>query len=180
MNSLTGTEYYLLWTWHNPTENWPNSGICLKISSVTKCTPRCCGRKLIFRWNHAEPICIPRWLDEAMLISYAYCWQKGNKTIISQEFIYTNIFTLLLILFIYLIFLLLRVSLCSLIAFINANFLEFQFVIVEGSQRAVKTFIFIFVELALYLSFNVVVVFVLINLLILINVVIVKEWIFHI
>ena len=25
---------------------------CLKISSVTRCTPRCCGRRFIFRWSH--------------------------------------------------------------------------------------------------------------------------------
>lgn len=55
-----------LWTWHNPTENWFSSGICLSISSVTKWTPRCWGRKLILRWNQAEPICIPlppRWFE---------------------------------------------------------------------------------------------------------------------
>lgn len=56
-----------LCTWHNPTENCPNSGICRRISSVTKWTPRCWGLKLILRWNQAEPICIPllvpRWLE---------------------------------------------------------------------------------------------------------------------
>lgn len=66
----SNNEYNLLWTWHSPTENCPSSGIWRKISSVTKWTPRCCGRKLIFLWNHAEPICIPRWLAEAMLSSY--------------------------------------------------------------------------------------------------------------
>lgn len=62
---------YLLWTWQSPTENCDNSGICRKISSVTKWTPRCCGLRLIFRWNHAEPICIPRF-DEAMLLSVKF------------------------------------------------------------------------------------------------------------
>lgn len=56
-----------LCTWHNPTENCPNSGICRRISSVTKWTPRCWGLKLILRWNQAEPICmpllVPRWLE---------------------------------------------------------------------------------------------------------------------
>lgn len=57
---------HLLWTWHRPTENCPSSGICRNISSVTKWTPRCCGRRFIFLWNHAEPICNPRF--EAMLV----------------------------------------------------------------------------------------------------------------
>lgn len=81
MNSLVWIERKveeknLLWTWHNPTENCASSGICLRISSVTKWTPRCWGRKLILRWNHAEPICktpvlLPaaRWFDDAIIIS---------------------------------------------------------------------------------------------------------------
>ena len=67
--------HHLLWTWHNPTEKSDSSGICLKISSVTKWTPRCCGRKLILRWNHAEPICRPepltpppRWFDDSIVL----------------------------------------------------------------------------------------------------------------
>ena len=62
-----------LWTWHNPTENWFSSGICLSISSVTKWTPRCWGRKLILRWNQAEPICIPlppRWFEAIASFSF--------------------------------------------------------------------------------------------------------------
>lgn len=60
-------EYFkcLLCMWHKPTENWDISGICFRISSVTKCTPLCCGLRLILRWNHAEPIWIPR-LDDAI------------------------------------------------------------------------------------------------------------------
>lgn len=53
-------------TWNKPTENWHISGICLSISSVTKCTPLCCGRRLTLRWNHAEPIWMPLF-EEAML-----------------------------------------------------------------------------------------------------------------
>lgn len=49
---------YLLWTWHKPIANCDNSGICLRISSVTRCTPRCCGLRFIFFWNHAELVWI--------------------------------------------------------------------------------------------------------------------------
>lgn len=55
----------LLCMWKNPTVKLPSSGICLRISSVTRWTPRCCGRRLIFLWNHADPTWIPR-LDEAI------------------------------------------------------------------------------------------------------------------
>lgn len=64
---LPSLNSYLLWTWQSPTENCPNSGICRRISSVTRWTPRCCGLRLIFRWNHADPIWIPRF-EEAMLV----------------------------------------------------------------------------------------------------------------
>ena len=60
--------WHSLCTWNNPTENWSISGICLRISSVTKCTPLCCGLRLIFLWNHADPMWISL-LDEAMLLS---------------------------------------------------------------------------------------------------------------
>lgn len=57
---LTNKNYilHLLWTWHKPIANCDNSGICLRISSVTRCTPRCCGLKFIFFWNHAELVWI--------------------------------------------------------------------------------------------------------------------------
>lgn len=66
-----------LCTWHNPTENCPSSGICRRISSVTRWTPRCWGLKLILRWNQAEPICIPllapRWLEfDAIAVELNY------------------------------------------------------------------------------------------------------------
>ena len=68
---------FSLCTWHSPTENCPNSGICRRISSVTKWTPLCWGLKLILRWNQAEPICIPllapRWLElDAIAIELNY------------------------------------------------------------------------------------------------------------
>lgn len=44
----------LLCTWQRPMANWESSGTCLRISSVTRCTPLCCGLKLIFFWNQAE------------------------------------------------------------------------------------------------------------------------------
>lgn len=56
-----------IWTWQRPTENWHISGICLKISSVTKWTPLCWGLRLSFLWNHADPIWIPLLVDEAMI-----------------------------------------------------------------------------------------------------------------
>jgi len=40
------------WMCIKPTENWASSGSCLRISSVTRCTPRCCGRRCIFRCSH--------------------------------------------------------------------------------------------------------------------------------
>lgn len=48
----------LLWTWQSPMANCDISGICLRISSVTKCTPRCCGLRFIFFWNQAELVWI--------------------------------------------------------------------------------------------------------------------------
>lgn len=41
------------WMCIRPTANWDNSGSCLSISSVTRCTPRCCGLRWIFRCSHA-------------------------------------------------------------------------------------------------------------------------------
>lgn len=71
-------KFNLLWTWQNPTENCDNSGICRRISSVTRWTPRCCGLKLIFRWNHAEPIWIPRF-EEAMLVCVFLAYNFPNR-----------------------------------------------------------------------------------------------------
>jgi len=51
--------------WQRPIENWQSSGTCLRISSVTRWTPRCCGLRLILVWNQPEPIWMPR-LEEAM------------------------------------------------------------------------------------------------------------------
>lgn len=45
--------------WQSPTENCSISGICRRISSVTRWTPRCWGLRFIFLWNQALPICIP-------------------------------------------------------------------------------------------------------------------------
>lgn len=77
-------ESFSLCTWHNPTENCPNSGICRRISSVTKWTPLCWGRKLILRWNQAEPICIPLlvplWLEfEAIAVELNYDGKKSES-----------------------------------------------------------------------------------------------------
>lgn len=44
-----------------PTANCWISGICLSISSVMRCPPRCCGRRLIFRWNQELPWRITAW-----------------------------------------------------------------------------------------------------------------------
>lgn len=63
-NAILTGDGYSLWIWQRPTANCDSSGTCLRISSVTRCTPRCCGLKFSFRWNHADPIWIPRF--EAM------------------------------------------------------------------------------------------------------------------
>lgn len=80
-----------LCTWHSPTENCVNSGICRKISSVTRCTPRCCGRRLILRWNQAEPICRPR-VEDAIVMSVVRtrlwrgrCWQYDRQRVCDRD-----------------------------------------------------------------------------------------------
>lgn len=83
---------YLLWTWHNPIANCDNSGICLRISSVTRCTPRCCGLKFIFFWNHAELV----WIilaEEAMFDLLSLSVASLNVYLVIQKQLSVKLYT---------------------------------------------------------------------------------------
>ena len=71
----------ILWKWASPTENCEISGMSLRTSSVTRWTPRCCGLRLIFLWNQAEPIWIPLELrldpGPPPVLSSQLIWKRG-------------------------------------------------------------------------------------------------------
>jgi len=95
MSSLTsGSQFSLMarladvcsnWMCISPTANCDNSGSCRRISSVTKWTPRCCGRRWIFRcsqagWPTMRPCPRPDpepllWLaEQAILLRWSEEW----------------------------------------------------------------------------------------------------------